>query len=71
MGKWGPGWKILKLPFNNAGHLSSFHIVINYAGNQDTMGMANNERELQFNTGTKVNGRVPSVYGIKNCMSDY
>lgn len=63
-GKIGSRFKILKLPFNNAGHLSSFHIIINYGGNQDTMGMANNERELQCNTGTKVSGRVPSVSKI-------
>lgn len=28
---------------NNVGYLSSFHVVIKYGGNENTMGMANNE----------------------------
>lgn len=41
------------LHLNNIGHLSSFHIFINYEGNRDTMGMANNKRALQYSIGHK------------------
>lgn len=45
---------------HNAGHLSSFHMVINGGGNNDTMGTANNEQWPRGQTcGTKV--RVCSV----------
>lgn len=40
VGKWGLCCKTAYLPFNNAGHLSSFHIVIHCRGNTNTMGMA-------------------------------
>lgn len=60
------------LHLNNVGHLSSFHISINYEGNRETMGMANNKkRPYSVALGTKVNGRVLSAHSIKHCMSDY